>query len=164
VSQPEQSSEIVETDTTHTVLVLRGEHDRASTVALTAALDRAIAAGEGELVIDLRRVEFMDAATVGVVLRASQQLTVRGRKLVLRAPSSSARRLINLCGIEGLLEPFRSATLSPERTGALGSWVQVTPTPLVKDCSEVGSPHGEAPGNKLVHRARAPAVDEPART
>ncbi len=169
MSQPEPSSEIVETDVSHTVVLLRGEHDLSTVSLLTREFDRAIAIGEGQLAIDLRRVDFMDATTVDVVLRASEHLARQGRTLVLRAPSNAARRLIDLCGLTELLEEefrgfsTRLATLPHEhRTGALGSWVEVTPSARVDGCSHVGTNHTDDTASEHTVRERAAAVDESA--
>ena len=87
------------------VVHLRGEHDVATVTELSATLARAIALGQADLVVDLSRVDFMGAATVGVLTWARELLLVRSRSLVLRAPSSTARRVLELCGLDGLVEP-----------------------------------------------------------
>jgi len=86
------------------VVHLRGEHDLASVTELSATLARAITVGDADLVVDLSRVEFMGAATVGVLTWARELLLARSRSLVLRSPSSSARRVLELCDLDGLVE------------------------------------------------------------
>jgi anti-anti-sigma factor len=53
-----------------TVVWLRGEHDVSTVSALSQTMARAIALDDGDLVVDLSGVQFMDAATVGVIVRA----------------------------------------------------------------------------------------------
>jgi len=82
-----------------TVVWLRGEHDIATVPTLADAIDRAISLDDGNVVVDLSDVEFMGAATVGVLLRARESLRSRSRLLDLRAPSSRAQRVLDLCGV-----------------------------------------------------------------
>jgi anti-anti-sigma factor len=86
------------------VVRLRGEHDLATVTELSATLARAITLGDADLVVDLSQVEFMGAATVGVFAWARELLSARSRSLVLRSPSSSARRVLELCDLDSLVE------------------------------------------------------------
>jgi anti-sigma B factor antagonist len=107
---------------------LRSEHDRATRATLSEAIGASVTLGRGDLVIDLSGVTFMDASTVGVIVDARTGLRYRDRDLVLRDPSSCARRLIELCGLTDLLERPRKAVAAARSSNALGSWV-VVPTP-----------------------------------
>jgi len=80
-----------------TVVWLRGEHDAATAGSLMATLERAMEAGDQNLVVDMSGVEFMSAATVGVLLRARELLGTRSRSLTLRASSSCVRRVLDAC-------------------------------------------------------------------
>jgi len=82
-----------------TVVWLRGEHDIATMPSLADAISRAISLDDGDVVVDLSDVEFMGAATVGVILRAREALRLRSRSLELRSPSTRARRVLDLCGV-----------------------------------------------------------------
>jgi anti-sigma B factor antagonist len=92
-------------DADRTVVWLRGEHDVSTVAALSQTMARAIALDDGDLVIDLSDVQFMDAATVGVIIRARDFLRLQSRSLVLRFPSSCAARILDLCDLGDLLEP-----------------------------------------------------------
>lgn len=111
-------------DADRTVVWLRGEHDICTVPALSQILARAIALDDGDLVVDLSGVQFMDAATVGVILRARDFLHLQSRSLALRSPSPFAARILDLCELGDLLE---SAPAHPtqRRTGALGVLVAV---------------------------------------
>ena len=74
-------------DADRTVVWLRGEHDICTVPALSQILARAIALDDGDLVVDLSGVQFMDASTVGVILRARDFLRLQSRSLALRSPS-----------------------------------------------------------------------------
>lgn len=78
----------------------------------------AIAVGEVDVVMDLRRVEFMDAATVGVIAWARVLLRARGQALTVRAPSPCVRRVLELCDLSDLIEG-PAVGLSPARTEGL---------------------------------------------
>ena len=87
-----------------TVASLHGEHDLSSVLALCEMLAEAIADGGADLILDLSAVEFLDASTMRVITAADEFLRARSRSLVLRAPSRCARRVIDLCGLSGLVE------------------------------------------------------------
>ncbi|HWM21755.1 MAG TPA: STAS domain-containing protein [Ilumatobacteraceae bacterium] len=92
-------------DSDRTVVWLRGEHDVSTVAALSQTMARAIALDDGDLVIDLSGVDFMDAATVGVIVRARDFLELQSRTLALRSPSTSAARVLDLCDLADLREP-----------------------------------------------------------
>lgn len=107
-----------------TVVWIIGEHDTSTVGQLSATLARAIAVDETDLVLDLTGVGFMDASTVRVLLRAQGFLTRRGRSLMVRAPGSCARLVLESIGLAALIEP------TTHRRGSLASWVDVPTTDL----------------------------------
>lgn len=109
-----------------TVLWLRGEHDISTVAALSETMADAIALDDGDLVVDLSGVEFIGAATVGVIVRAHNLLRLRSRSLVVRSPTKSAKRMLDLCGLAGLLDgssvgvaPTAGAAGEPDRRAGL---------------------------------------------
>ena len=106
------------------VVRLRGEHDLATRASVSAAIGARVALGRGDVVIDLSEVTFMDASTVGVIVDACTALRYCDRDVVLRDPSSCARRLIDLCGLTDLVEHARDPA-PIRRLDALSSWVAV---------------------------------------
>jgi anti-anti-sigma factor len=109
-----------------TVVWLRGEHDVSTVAALSEIMARAIALDDADVVVDLSDVQFMGAATVGVIIRAREFLRLRSRTLVLRSPSECARRILDVCGHADLLDPRPvDATPLTGTAGALGTWVVV---------------------------------------
>ena len=95
-------------DADGTVVWLRGEHDIGTVAALTETIARAMALDDTDLVVDLSEVQFMSAATIGVLMQARELLHRRSRSLTVRDPSRRARRILDVCGLSELLEahPF----------------------------------------------------------
>jgi anti-anti-sigma factor len=87
------------------VVWLRGEYDISTEMALSHTMAWAMALDESNLVVDLSGVTFMDAATIGVFIRACNDLRLQCRSLMLRSSSGSARRVLDLCGLTDLLDP-----------------------------------------------------------
>jgi len=115
------------------VVWVRGEHDLSTTRDLWATMARAVAL-DGDVVLDLSGVEFMDAAIVRVILRTRELLRVRSRSLAVRSPSARARRVLELCDVADLID---AGGVEIERTTgsgeALGSWIAMRASHRV-DC------------------------------
>jgi anti-anti-sigma factor len=101
---------------TCTVVWLWGEQDLATLAALSDTLARAVTSDDADVVVDLSDVLFMDAATLGTIVAARNQLRSQSRNLTLRAPSSSADRVLRLCGLTDLTVEF-SATSTTQTAG-----------------------------------------------
>lgn len=113
-------------DADRTVVWVRGDNDIATMVNLRDVLDRAARLEDVPLLIDLSGVTFMDASTAGALVESRTQLASRGQSLEVRAPSSSALRVLDLCGLTHLVHgaPLPSTGMAP----ALSTWVEVRPT------------------------------------
>jgi anti-anti-sigma factor len=96
------------------VVCLHGDHDLATVAELSAIMAQAMAIGDTDLVVDLSRVTLLTAATVGVLVRARELLRMGSRSLLVRSPSTRARRVLELSDLRGLLEP-RSVRVGIER-------------------------------------------------
>jgi anti-anti-sigma factor len=118
------------------VVWLRGEHDCFTVREVVATMARAITLGDAELVVDLSGVEFMGAATVGVLVRARALLRARSRSLVVRSPSRSACHVLNLCGLAGLVDLRPGDPPMTDATGRQGSWVTIPGPDGVERCVE----------------------------
>ena len=104
-------------DADGTVVWLRGEHDISTVAELSDTMSRAIARDHADLVVDLSEVEFMSAATVGAIVRSRNFLRLRSRSIIVRAPSRSARLILDICGLGGLgglvdAAPIRTAPIA----------------------------------------------------
>ena len=72
-------------------------------------------------------LEFMDASTLGPVLRSRSRLATRGRRLTMRAAPRCARLVLKACDLSDLIEPSPVADGGPDRRArtALQTWVEV---------------------------------------
>ena len=99
------SAPLVSRDGERAVVWLDGEHDIATEAILADTLANATSADDADLIVDLSGVTFMSTATIDQLLRARSLLLGLSRNLTLRSPSKSARRLLDLCDLAGLVEP-----------------------------------------------------------
>lgn len=86
------------------VVWLEGEQDLFTAPALHAVLAAEIVAGRDDLVVDLSGVTFIDGSMVDVLARDRDALRSRDRCLTVRAPSRCAQRMLDLCGLDDLVE------------------------------------------------------------
>jgi len=86
------------------IVRLLGEHDVSTVGELSATMVRAVDLDD-DVVLDLSEVEFMAAATVSIILRTRELLHRRSKSLSVRSPSRVARRVLELCRVEDLIEP-----------------------------------------------------------
>jgi len=118
-----------EWDVDNAVVWLRGEHDISTLPALRSIVLRAIGHDDADLTLDLSEVTFIDAATVGTIVRTREFLRFWSRSLALRSPSRCAWRVIELCDLADLLDDGRSeATGSTRIATALSTRVAVPAT------------------------------------
>ena len=87
-----------------TVVWLDGETDTTTERALCLTLARAIALDNARLVVDLSGVDVVGPSTIEVIARAREFLRHRSRSLTVRSPSACARRVIEACGFQDLLD------------------------------------------------------------
>lgn len=115
VADSRRGSVVVQCDGDRSVVWLCGEHDIATEAELSEALAGAIASDDADLVVDLSEVQFIDASTIRVIIRARNYLRHRSRSLVLRSPAEGARRVLDVCGLVDLIEsrPLDRARIGP---------------------------------------------------
>jgi anti-anti-sigma factor len=100
------------------IIWLRGEHDIATDGDLRRTLARAIAHNNAAIVVDLSKVEFISASTLGVIVAAWNSLRQESRSLTMRSPSPHVRRVIGICGLQNLLSSeVRDRTVGTARKG-----------------------------------------------
>jgi anti-anti-sigma factor len=81
------------------VIAVTGELDLATGPQLEAEL-HGISPSDTELVVvDLRKLEFMDSTGLSIIVRAHQRLTGEGCKLGLVRGSPQVQRLLDLTGV-----------------------------------------------------------------
>ena len=84
-------------------LLLSGEIDMAAQEALERGLERA-GAGSTSVTVDLSAVTFIDSGGLRTLLEANARQREAGLSLVLRAPSPTVRRALEIIGVAPLLE------------------------------------------------------------
>lgn len=99
------SALFVSRDGERAVVWLDGEQDIATVAVLADTLANATSADDADLIVDLSGVTFMSTATIDALIRARNLLLGLSRNLTLRSPSKCARRLLDLCGLAGFVEP-----------------------------------------------------------
>jgi anti-sigma B factor antagonist len=121
IAPPEELAAATGPNANRNVVCLRGEYDISTEMALSHTMAGAMALDEGDLVVDLSGVTFMDAATIGVFIQARNDLRLQCRSLTLRSSSRFARRVLELCGLTDLLDPPTVDTRISQRATALGT-------------------------------------------
>lgn len=82
------------------VLVLRGELDPHTAPLLRDQVDLVTADGTTHtLVLDVAGLRFIDSSGLRVIIGAHKEMTARSGRLVLRAPTDTTRRLLDITGL-----------------------------------------------------------------
>jgi anti-anti-sigma factor len=81
------------------VISVSGELDLASSPALDAALVRAGAAPAERVILDLRRVSFMDSTGLSVLVKAQRHANESRQQLAVVTGSDQVLRLLTLTGV-----------------------------------------------------------------
>ena len=83
-------------------LAVRGELDLSTAPELEGPLDQALESGEGSVLIDLSRCEFIDSTGIALIVRAWQRLENGGdgRTLVICSQNEQVRRVLEITGLE----------------------------------------------------------------
>lgn len=88
-----------------TVLTLAGEIDLDTSADVGQAL-AAVAAPRARVVVDLRRVTFIDSSAINVFIAAHRDLTEAGGRLRLAGPAESVTRTLEIVGIDTFIDIF----------------------------------------------------------
>ncbi len=86
------------------VLVLTGELDPHTAPTLRQAFVRAVTADTDLLVFDLGGVTFVDSSGLRVIIAAQQEMADRGGRFVLRRPSPTTTRILEITGLDERIE------------------------------------------------------------
>lgn len=86
------------------IVAVAGELDLASSPQLEGELDRVWGSEPQQLVIDLRRLEFMDSTGLSIIVGAHQRMAEHGRSLTLVKGSPQVQRLLDLTGVAERLQ------------------------------------------------------------
>jgi stage II sporulation protein AA (anti-sigma F factor antagonist) len=85
------------------ILTLSGELDPHTAPTLVEELDAVRADGATSVVLVLSGLTFVDSSGLRVLIAADRSLADAGGRLVLRSPSDTVRRLLEITGLDGHL-------------------------------------------------------------
>jgi anti-sigma B factor antagonist len=94
----------VQRTASETVVTVRGELDMATTPELRATLAEVLAFSPDRLVVDAHLLTFVDSTGLSALMLAERRCRIQGGQLVLRDPTPVLRRLIDLAGVEAVLQ------------------------------------------------------------
>jgi len=95
------------------LVAVSGELDLAGVPRLHAALDAPAARQSPAVVLDVSNVTFIDSTALAALLRANDELTSDGVRMVMVCPPGPVRRLLDMTSLADRL------TLATDRAGAL---------------------------------------------
>jgi anti-anti-sigma factor len=128
------------------VIGLFGEHDMGTEAELSEALERFCGVGGvGDVIVDLSSASFIDSTTIAALLGGRNLMSGQGRNLILRAPSSQAQRVLELCGVLVLFDPGAAKTDGAVPNG-------VAELPLLHDTRADAERPETSPGSRRRHR------------
>jgi anti-sigma B factor antagonist len=81
------------------LVAVDGELDLATAPQLREALATAPEEGETEIILDLTRLEFIDSTGLSVLVMAFTRTRAAGGSIVLRNPSQSVMRILEITGL-----------------------------------------------------------------
>jgi anti-sigma B factor antagonist len=100
----------------HSNVRVTGEIDLATATELRQRLNAVIAAGTGDLDLDLADVTFLDSSGLVVLLAARQGLHDKHHRLTLRNPSRRVLRVFELSGVLDVMMDGRQPSGDSGRT------------------------------------------------
>ena len=96
------------------VIRLRGELDVHTTPTLRAAVDGALDAEVGAVVLDLGDLTFVDSHGIGVIVGCYRAATSSGTALTIRDPSPAVEQILAITAIDRLLTVDRGTPATPD--------------------------------------------------
>jgi anti-sigma B factor antagonist len=91
-----------------TTLTVTGELDLVSSPALERELEKAYGLPTDVILLDLRRLAFMDSTGLHLLVKAQQRAEEAGRRLALTRGSDQVQRLLDLTGVADLVRIVES--------------------------------------------------------
>ncbi|WP_445519149.1 STAS domain-containing protein [Streptomyces sp. NEAU-174] len=108
-STPRSPSSILLTDSypegPRKVVVVNGEVDYETAPVMSAALRNALRDSAEGVDVDLSAVRFWDCAALNTLLRLRREALAHGKTVIVRSPSRTARRVLDLTGTARLFRP-----------------------------------------------------------
>lgn len=98
------------------VLSVAGELDVAAAPALSEKLNHLIRTGAGDVVVDLRRVSFVDSTGLAVLLNALRRLTRARRRMAVVIGNGAVQRAFEVTRLHWTFDVFDSVDSALERS------------------------------------------------
>jgi anti-anti-sigma factor len=90
---------------------IRGEFDIAAVCEMRAVLRRLIVSSVADVLVDCRRMTFIDSTGIAALLEAHELLEKQGRKMLVANVRPSLRRSFEILGVLDLLTYDRSPSV-----------------------------------------------------
>ena len=91
-------------DGSKATVAIRGELDVYTAPKLRGRLHELLDEGVSEITLDLADLSFIDSSGLGVIVGALKRLRERDGNLVLRAPSRSTSKVLEITGLSRILD------------------------------------------------------------
>jgi anti-anti-sigma factor len=85
------------------VIALDGDLEMANAAAIETALSEAESGDCSQIVLDLRRLAFLDSTGIHVLMAAHERATAAGRPIALVIDDGPVRRVLDTCGALSIL-------------------------------------------------------------
>jgi anti-anti-sigma factor len=109
--------DIARLDRSH-VVALTGELDLHTSGTLRESLAPRLSGGDGDVILDLSGIAFIDSTALGVLIEAARRLRERGAELIVATDDPRLRRLLEITGLLGTLRHERTLAEAVERVSA----------------------------------------------
>ena len=86
------------------VLVLVGELDPHTAPVLRDRIDQTLAPETTTLVLEVSGLRFIDSSGLRVIIGAHKEMAGRDGRLILRSPTETTRRLLEITGLDDHIE------------------------------------------------------------
>ncbi len=86
------------------VLVLAGELDPHTAPVLRDRIDQTLTPDTATLVLEVSGLRFIDSSGLRVIIGAHKEMAGRGGRLILRSPTDTTRRLLEITGLDDHIE------------------------------------------------------------
>ena len=104
---------LVRTDPPSAHVVAAGDFDLSTTPIAVGQLNDALMSGCRDFCLDLARVTFLDAASVGMLVRLRRRVDELDGELIIANPAPRVRRVFELTGVGSM----RNDTMPASRAG-----------------------------------------------
>ena len=86
-------------------LILKGKMDIDHAESVGEAVAQAVAEGATRVILNMSEITYLSSAGIRVLISCYKQLSNDGKKLLIRNPSTPARMVLDLSGLQDLLTP-----------------------------------------------------------